>query len=662
MADKKISELTALASGDVVDTDLVPIVDTSGTETKSFTWANLKAALKTYLDTLYVRFTGTPSNNQLGVWTSADTLEGDAGLTWTGSILELSHTNPVIKLNETDATTDNKIWSMKAEGEEFIFQAIADAGGGGGSLWAVGRTGTEITDMTGRRGGTDRIKLDNWNNHIAMSNAAAKIRTTSAHTLTLGANSTDILTLNTDGSADFSGNVSLGDSDSIYLGAGNDLQIYHSGAHSLIQHSGTGSLYVDSANNALLRVNTNENAILAAANGAVTLYHNAVAKLATTSTGINVTGYVIANDLLQVDGNSPAVKLQEADTTTAARIVVSSGDMYLQAGASGSGTTPSTGVIKLTGYSNHETLLTATGHGSVDLYYDNSLKLSTDANGVAVTGNLTADQFTLGDHQFLYSGASNDLRFGFDGTNSIIRSTSGNMYLDAVGPIMLREQGTWGKLATFVPGGAVNLYYNNSLKLATTNTGVTVTGTLTTDGISVGDNEYAYFGTGNDLQIVHDGVNSYVRGLNGTGVMYVDSIGNTTLRVNNTENAVRCVANGAVTLYYDNVVKLATRNDGIKVTGGLTETVYSLTGTVIDPGNGSIQYKTLAANTTFTENIDNGQSVLLMIDDGTAYTITWPTTTWLTDSGSAPTLETTGYTAISLWQMNGTLYGAKVNS
>jgi len=476
MADKKISELTALASGDVVDTDLVPIVDTSGTETKSFTWANLKAALKTYLDTLYVRFTGTPSNNQLGVWTSADTLEGDAGLTWTGSILELSHTNPVIKLNETDATTDNKIWSMKAEGEEFIFQAIADAGGGGGSLWAVGRTGTEITDMTGRRGGTDRIKLDNWNNHIAMSNAAAKIRTTSAHTLTLGANSTDILTLNTDGSADFSGNVSLGDNDHAYFGTGNDLQIYHSGAHSLIKHSGTGSLYVDSANYLALRVNTNENAIVAVANGAVTLYHNAVAKLATT------------------------------------------------------------------------------------------------------------------------------------------------------------------------------------------NTGVTVTGTLTTDGISVGDNEYAYFGTGNDLQIVHDGVNSYVRGLNGTGVMYVDSIGNTILRVNNTENAVRCVANGSVTLYHDNVVKLATRNDGIKVTGGLMETVYSLTGTAIDPGNGSIQYKTLAANTTFTENIDNGQSVLLMIDDGTAYTITWPTTTWLTDSGSAPTLETTGYTAISLWQMNGTLYGAKVNS
>ena len=85
------------------------------------------------------------------------------------------------------------------------------------------------------------------------------------------------------------------------------------------------------------------------------------------------------------------------------------------------------------------------------------------------------------------------------------------------------------------------------------------------------------------------------------------------------------------------------------------ETQYSLTGTVIDPANGSLQYKTLSANTTFTESLVDGQSVTLMINDGTAYTATWPTTTWV--GGSAPALPTTGYAVIELWQINSVLYG-----
>ena len=101
---------------------------------------------------------------------------------------------------------------------------------------------------------------------------------------------------------------------------------------------------------------------------------------------------------------------------------------------------------------------------------------------------------------------------------------------------------------------------------------------------------------------------------------------------------------------------------GITFTGRIIsktirDTQYSLTGTVINPANGDIQYKTLGANTTFTESLSNGDSVLLMIDDGTAYTITWPTITWLTSDDSAPTLRTTGYNSILLFQMAGVVYG-----
>lgn len=92
----------------------------------------------------------------------------------------------------------------------------------------------------------------------------------------------------------------------------------------------------------------------------------------------------------------------------------------------------------------------------------------------------------------------------------------------------------------------------------------------------------------------------------------------------------------------------------------LRETVYSLAGTSIDPANGSIQYKTLSGNTTLTEALDEGQSVTLMIDDGTAYTITWPTMTWV--GGTAPTLPTSGYGVIVLWKISTTLYGKYIGA
>lgn len=99
---------------------------------------------------------------------------------------------------------------------------------------------------------------------------------------------------------------------------------------------------------------------------------------------------------------------------------------------------------------------------------------------------------------------------------------------------------------------------------------------------------------------------------------------------------------------------------GHQTFGEVTEGQHNLTGTVIDPANGKIQYKTLASNTTFTESFEDGQSVVLLIDDGSARTITWPTITWLTPlSGpEAPTLRTSGYTRIVLFQMSSTLYGS----
>jgi hypothetical protein len=89
--------------------------------------------------------------------------------------------------------------------------------------------------------------------------------------------------------------------------------------------------------------------------------------------------------------------------------------------------------------------------------------------------------------------------------------------------------------------------------------------------------------------------------------------------------------------------------------------VYALSGTDIDPTNGGIQTKTLAADTTFTESLTNGDSVVLMLNAGASYTVTWPTITWVTSNGNAaPTL--TANDTIVFWKVGSTLYGAYVGS
>jgi len=96
-----------------------------------------------------------------------------------------------------------------------------------------------------------------------------------------------------------------------------------------------------------------------------------------------------------------------------------------------------------------------------------------------------------------------------------------------------------------------------------------------------------------------------------------------------------------------------------------TETVYAVSGTTpaLSPNNGTIQTWTLSGNSTPTAGTwASGQSLTLMVNDGTAYAITWTSlgVVWKTDAGVAPILNTTGETAIQLWKVSSTIYGARV--
>lgn len=107
------------------------------------------------------------------------------------------------------------------------------------------------------------------------------------------------------------------------------------------------------------------------------------------------------------------------------------------------------------------------------------------------------------------------------------------------------------------------------------------------------------------------------------------------------------------------------------IIGTILEDVYTITDGAafeVDPGNGSVQLITLGASRTpKATNFAAGESVTLMVDDGTAYTLTWTDTTWGTGGvtwvgGTAPTLATTGYTVLQFWKVSTKVYGVRVGS
>jgi hypothetical protein len=164
---------------------------------------------------------------------------------------------------------------------------------------------------------------------------------------------------------------------------------------------------------------------------------------------------------------------------------------------------------------------------------------------------------------------------------------------------------------------------------------VTITGTYPSFTIAATDTNTTYTGgTGIDLVGTEFAIDSTVATLTGT-----QTLTNKTLTAPTMTGAVL--------------------NDGF------TEEVFAVTGTTpaLSPTNGSIQTWTLSGNSTPTAGTwAAGQSITLMIDDGSAFTVTWTTlaVVWKTDGGSAPTLNTTGFTVIALWKVGSTIYGARV--
>ena len=108
--------------------------------------------------------------------------------------------------------------------------------------------------------------------------------------------------------------------------------------------------------------------------------------------------------------------------------------------------------------------------------------------------------------------------------------------------------------------------------------------------------------------------------------------------------------------------------ESLVLNNGYTEEVYVITdGASVDlnPANGSIQTWVLGANRTATaSSFAAGQSLILGVDDGSTFSLTWPSVTWtkVGGAGTVPVLTATGKTWVVLWKVNGTLYGSLLGS
>ena len=104
------------------------------------------------------------------------------------------------------------------------------------------------------------------------------------------------------------------DNAKILMGAGSDLQLYHTGSTSVISEQGTGDLNIQTngANIALLGNGGSEYMANFASDGAAKLFFNNGEKIATTNTGINVTGNVV------VSGTVDGVDLQTLNSAVTA--------------------------------------------------------------------------------------------------------------------------------------------------------------------------------------------------------------------------------------------------------------------------------------------------------------------------------------------------------
>ena len=110
-----------------------------------------------------------------------------------------------------------------------------------------------------------------------------------------------------------------------------------------------------------------------------------------------------------------------------------------------------------------------------------------------------------------------------------------------------------------------------------TNGGLVVTAGIATlgAGLTMGDNDKAFFGDGGDLEIFHDGTRNYIDSKGSQLRIETDAI---RLRTDSGETYLEGDANSGVKIYFNNSKKFETTGAGVTITGVCTATSFEGSG------------------------------------------------------------------------------------
>ena len=221
--------------------------------------------------------------------------------------------------------------------------------------------------------------------------------------------------------------------------------------------------------------------------------------------------------------------------------------------------------------------------------------------------------------------------------------------------------GTSNEIETSVSGQTVTIGLPNDVTVsaaATIGGALTVTGEATfQSNVNLGDNDRLRLGAGNDLEIFHDGTNSYIKETAASGSLIVNGNWIVFKTADDNETYARFITNAQAELYYDNSKKFETTAYGIDVTGttgtdGLAVSgVSTFTGQIDGNGGANISGGESILSSATVSDLTSGRVVLAgtsgAIEDSANLTFNGTTL-------SAPTADLTNATIDNLTFTSGT--------
>jgi cytoskeletal protein CcmA (bactofilin family) len=300
--------------------------------------------------------------------TAALTLDNSQNATFAGAVTlskDTSAGSSPIAL-QLRATENSASWSTSADFAQLQFysaDASSPAGASVRASWGARMTGSTggSSYLIGRVEGTDVLTLANTGN--ATLSGDMKLAHDGA-VLYFGADSEINLEHVADHGLKTNGHLNILDDKRIYVGTGNDLQIYHDPEHSFIDHTNaSGTFYLRSASDLALQQTNGEYYFLATKDGAVRLYFNGTEVLKTLADG-----WQVPDNMIGKFGSSGDLQLYHNATNS----VIFNQTAELRVRAS---------TFRVMNGAENETQIIAVQDAGVAIYYNNDTKMETGDKG-----------------------------------------------------------------------------------------------------------------------------------------------------------------------------------------------------------------------------------------------------------------------------------------